>query len=190
MIEVSGEGRIGEGQARALWLISKRVTGFGPGAFVAVLLILYGAGFGTWAVADALFPSPFSDWNWLLGVAVGVLVAIGFRRWQQRHMVRAWMARGETNPVPVVFRVADDAFVYTAPAFEFRYRWEGISEIAPSKTFWLYISGRTGLTLPRRLFADATAERAFLAASLDRMNEAACARSAEAVAYAAQGAKG
>ena len=60
-----------------------------------------------------------------------------------------------------------------------------VTEMFPSRGYWVLMAQASPLFAPKRLFASADDERRFVAEALSRMSEASRARSKEAVAFAA-----
>jgi hypothetical protein len=179
-LEISGEYQLGEARG-AEWLLSRQVSGFGLGRLWLFLGTLIGAELAAGWIGDRMDPSHSASFP--LVVMVGVLGVYGWTMWRRRNLTRGWIGRGVRRSSPLTFRIDDAGFMVEGPAAEVRWRWDGISEIARGKGFWCVIGPGLGYCLPRRFFADQTAERAFLRAMLERMTEAARARSGDAIAY-------
>ena len=76
------------------------------------------------------------------------------------------MARGRSDPEAARFSIADDGFRAEYGATSTLVRWRGVSEVLPAARHWLFIGSGLAYCVPRRFFADAEAERAFLRVAL------------------------
>jgi hypothetical protein len=182
-VEVGGEYRLGEAKG-AEWLLSKRVSGFGLGAFAIYVAGLVIAAFTVPYLVDLALPEAVTGGaHLLLIVVVCVAFILGWQRWRRANLVKGWVARGVQNPSPTTFRIEDAVLVVAGAQSEIRVDWNAVSEIARGQAFWCLIGPGLGYCLPKRFFSDEAAERAFLRAALARMSEAARARSREATAF-------
>jgi hypothetical protein len=96
--------------------------------------------------------------------------------------------RGHVGPFRTSYEITDEAMVYVIGGITRIVRWSAASEIFRTKGWWVLIAQGEPLYIPPRAFTAQGAERAFIAAMLARMPEAARARSKDAVAFAAEAA--
>jgi len=183
MLEARGEFWIGEAKG-CNWALSRRLSGFGLGAFALFLASVMVAEIAFPLLARIFLPERLSDSiSPLLIVAIGAGSVWAWLSWRTTSLKRAWRSRGVADPHLTTFRVTEEGLLISSPNVDTTYRWSAVSEIAPFKRYWLVVVPGLGYTIPRRFFADASAEREFLGAALGRMNEAAKARSREAAKF-------
>jgi hypothetical protein len=191
MLEAAGEFALGEGQSAARTLAQRLWTGprrIGFAVYVGFLL------FGLWGVSGlgvalqsggALFAA-FAQGGVTMVAMMAYIIALSivFLGWRERTIKAIWTQRGQQDPMAMRWIVGDDAFVVVQQAQETRIAWAGVSEVAPARRHWLILANMAAHCVPRGCFADVAAERAFVAAIVARLPEAARARSPEAVAFA------
>ncbi len=139
------------------------------------------------AVAKELFH--LSNWVWLPGALAALYVSwkVGMaacRAWSIRFARKAFGIRGLVDPVPTAYGIEADAFVSQSGRIETRAPWDAVSDLFLAGPYWVVLAQAHPIYLPRRFFADADAERGFIAAMLDHMSPEAVLRSPEAVALA------
>lgn len=88
--------------------------------------------------------------------------------------------RGSPAEVECEWEVLPEGLTMRSQRATTVYAWPSISELMRQDEYWVAMSDIAAITLPRRAFADADAERAFVAAVLARMDASASERSAEA----------
>ena len=187
MQQAAGDFVLGEGGIAARTLAQRLWTGpsrFGLAIFLALVLVgLWAIG---WLAARFLPGEPMAQ----SGVALGLMalyvlpLTIAYGGWRERAMKRIWLARGERDPLPMQWIVDETGFTVIQPAQETKIAWDGVSEIIPHRKHWLIVANMAAHCVPRRAFADAAAERAFIAAAVAQLSQAARARSPEAMAFA------
>lgn len=185
MASVSGSIKIGEAQA-AMGSLVKRQRG--PTWLYAVILYA----FMIIAAVIGCLIGLLTGWNINLmgcGAAIVALLTwflVGRRYvvWQFRNKMTA---RGVPMHVPVRLDIAPEAMTYDTHDVHVRAQWSGISELYSKAGYWIFMIHSSGYFLPKHFFADAGAERAFIAEALGYMSEAARARSKYAVTFAAAG---
>jgi hypothetical protein len=123
------------------------------------------------------------------GMAIGVACAfLGYwalaSRFALKRFRRQLVARGLPAEIPVSMTVAPDALIYDVADVRHIAKWNAVTEIFPSRGYWLFMVNSAVWTLPRRLFADHPAERAFIASALEHMSEDARNRSGAARSFA------
>lgn len=173
-MEVSGEVGVVEAQ-RAGHGLAKHLYGkrrFAPWlafpVYVAVMIaaaqlserIAPGAG-----IAGILLISGLGFWAWVA--------------WWRNATLQAWRRRGVLDQVTAVYRIEPDSLVIDWSQAHTRLAWSSVSQIAPAREGWIVIGPGLAYLLPARLFADASAQQAFLAACLARMKPEAAARSVQ-----------
>jgi hypothetical protein len=113
-----------------------------------------------------------------------VVIARLYRGLMRRVQIGIAAARGHEDPAAVTVAATPEGLRIAGATSDTRVAWAGISEIAPTPTQWLFITGGMGYVVPRRFFPDVETQRAFLRLALGHMAETARARSKKAVAFA------
>jgi len=163
--------------------LGKRLFGWGRYVWLVHLALLLVVGLALQTVIDILVEGGFGIFGFIVVVLGGIPLMTRTIRTNQR---KAWAKRGVPVASPVVYRQTEEALVLEGPLTETRLRWAGLTEIAPGNDAWLFIGQGAAYFLPKRFFADAVAEQAFLEACLARMGPEARARSVEAAALIAK----
>jgi hypothetical protein len=168
--------------AQRLWTGPKR---FGFAVYVAFALFgLWGMG---WAGAhffardSALLQGGLTMALMLVYV---VPLTFAYLAWRERAVKRIWADRGETDSWPMEWIVDETGFTIIQPAQQTTIAWAAVSEIFPARKHWLILANTAAHCVPKHCFADAAAERAFIAEALARLSPAARKRSPEAIAFA------
>jgi hypothetical protein len=177
MTSISGTMKLGEADATRRDIARRfQMTGQG-GYFLLLGLVLVGA-----VIGAVVSRGP--------GMAIGV--AGGFvaywsiaSRFALTRFRRQLVARGLPAEIPVSMTIAPDALTYDVADVRHIAKWNAVTEIFPNRGYWLFMVHSAVWTLPRRLFADKAAERAFIAAALECMNEDARSRSNAARTFVA-----
>ncbi len=125
-----------------------------------------------------------SPWLVILGTAMwagGCWFA--YMQLSRQRLRRGWVQRGIVNPCRTTFMIDDEAFTVSSDMSVARIIWPGVTELIPTRKLWIFVVNGLGYCVPRRLFYDLAAERAFIAAALSRMAEGARGRSREALRF-------
>ena len=176
MTSISGVMKLGEADAARRDIARRFQMSGQAGYFLLIGLVMAGA------VAGAVI------WRGP-GMAIGVALAfLGYwalaNRFAQRRFRRLLVARGLPAEIPVSMTIAPDALTYDVADVRHIAKWNAVTEIFLSRGFWLFMVNSAVWTLPRRLFADKAAERAFIAAALEHMCDDARNRSGTARNFA------
>lgn len=118
------------------------------------------------------------------GFAMGLNLAN--RVFHRRYMLGMY-ERGMQARTQATFRVTDNALEATNGRLSYAARWPMIAELAATPSSWTVVVDMTTFVILKSAFADTTAERAFVAAILERLSPAARERSIEATAFVAEG---
>lgn len=187
MPEASGQYKFGEVTAAAGVFQRRLYRGrsrFGFAGFLAAGL------FGMWGAAALGALQTDGDAVGRGGVTmIAMLVvaapaAIAYFVWRRRTIEALWRERGVVSPWTMSY-VADAAgFTIRQPGQETRIGWDAVTEVAPAPTHWIFFANLLGHPMPRKFFADAEAERAFIAEVVRHLVPEARARSPEAIAFA------
>jgi hypothetical protein len=174
-LEVVGEIAMAEAQ-KGCGPLGKRLFGWRRYIWLVHLAVLLVAGLALQTVIDILVEGGFGVFGFLAVVLGGIPWMTRGIRANQR---KAWAKRGVPVASSVVYRETEESLIVEGALSEIRLRWAGLTEIAPGNGAWLFIGQGAAYFLPKRLFADAAAERTFLEACLARMTPEARARSVE-----------
>jgi len=131
----------------------------------------------------------FAGLTFMFALAGGVLgLWLGNRRLGTLHY-KAYHAalaqRGAPTAADCEWTIDEDGLVTRSARGDSTTRWEAISEVFRADSYWIVLADLSANTIPRRAFADETAERAFIGALLDRLPKLARARSGDAAEFAA-----
>jgi hypothetical protein len=187
MQRAAGDFALGEGAVATRALAQRLWTG--PRRFgLAIFLFLALSGIWAigWAVARFAAGGPLAQSGiaLLLMALYVVPLTIVYGSWRQREMKRIWLERGGRDPLPMQWIVDETGFTVIQPDQETRIAWDGVSEIIPHRKQWLILANMAAHCVPKHCFADAAEERAFIAAAVAHLSQAARARSPEAMALA------
>lgn len=111
----------------------------------------------------------------------------GLRLAQKRHQARFLAGirrRGTPDSVQASYRIEDAGWRLTTPRIDYLIAWDAILEIVPAPEDWLVQVDTITYFLPKRAFANAGAEKAFLGDMLQRVRPEVRERSREAAAFA------
>jgi hypothetical protein len=187
MPEASGLYRFGEATAAA-GIFQRRLyrgrSRFGFAGFLAVgfFAMWSAAALGSMQTAGGAIPRG--------GVTmVAMLVAtspavITYVLWRRRTIEALWRERGVISPWAMSYVVDEAGFTIRQPGQETKIAWDAVTEIAPAPTHWILFANLMGHPMPRKFFADAVAERGFIAEVVRHLTPGARARSPEAIAFA------
>ena len=128
-----------------------------------------------------------------IGGAAGYFVGVVAYVLSCRHVAvaryrRRFASRGMPLELRLRLEVTPEALVYEIGAIRNIVGWSAVTELFAKKNYWIFIAQGSALFAPKRFFASSEAEKAFLAAALARMNEAARVRSPDAVKFIEAGA--
>ncbi len=114
--------------------------------------------------------------SWALGLPL-------YRRLHIRVFRKHFLDRGGVDPLPLTVELTPDHLTHTLGAVRRTIPWSAVTHLLGPPGFWVFVAQGEAIYLPRRLFADPAAERAFVAEALSFMGEAAKARSPQAAAF-------
>lgn len=137
--------------------------------------MLGGASWVAACLAALYFAGLYQSYDALLfAVACGIMFLVAkmyHATLRTRLMVQAWGRRASTA-IATIYRIEADGLACEARGDRSLLAWEGISEISLHRDLWVVISGLSCYALPRRLFATATAEKAFIESCRSRLSAA------------------
>jgi hypothetical protein len=154
-----------------------QLQGFVLGLGVATALI---------DIGGALRPGNGLRWlalavaTWLALVLLGRMLTA----WGRRSRRRRWLAWGFPLETPVTYEVGRDGLVRQHSRRKDWADWPAVTDVIPTRDYWVLLAAGQPLYVPRRLFADGVAEREFIEATFAYLSEPARQRSAEALAVA------
>jgi MFS family permease len=194
MTSVSGLLKIGEAQA-TMRDIGKRTRGSAYIYTFLLLAMVIGGMIAGAVVAQLIFLAfdaekvPYDSVVWSiilvwLGVAAGFTAYCKFamRLLVRRHKKRL-IEKGMSPECPLSLEIAPDALLYEVGDEKRIAKWSSVSELFMSHHYWIFLVQSAPYFLPTRFFANHNTEAAFIAEALAHMNEAARARSRDAVAF-------
>jgi len=182
-VEVSGSVSA-KSEIAAVMALSQRIMSSQPwmvllcGSVAAAFAFLGAGGLRAVVPEDSMGPISLLASGLIMAGAVVGLSAV-----QQRGLLRALTERGVTYPSRQTLRIADDALHLSTPMIRVSSPWIGVSEVTRTPDGWLIILSGMGCNIPTAFFEDKDAERAFIRALLERMSEAARARSRHATDF-------
>lgn len=182
---LSGALRVGEASA-AMRDLQFRIHGSMLGFYAALAALLAAFTVGGYFIVSALLPG--QDWGALLGLAVGYLVYARFVRPLTIARFRdRFTARGLPLEMPMRIDIGSEALTSELGGVKRIVEWQVVTELFHSHGYWIFIAQADSIFAPERHFASLEEQRAFVAAALSHMSEAARTRSAYAVAFASGG---
>ncbi|WP_206185949.1 YcxB family protein [Sphingosinicella sp. BN140058] len=95
-------------------------------------------------------------------------------------MRRALARRGQAYEQPLTLRLTPEGLDYDLGDVRMTARWACVTDFYRTRKYWVFLVQSSAMVLPRRFFASAEAERAFIAEALSRMTQTAQARSSDA----------
>jgi hypothetical protein len=127
------------------------------------------------------FPQ-FGSWPTSILSVAGMFfgLVLGLRFYSRRHLtgfLAALRKLGSPATFPTSFRFDEDAISIDNERLSHRIAWPAVLLVVPSKDHWLLQVDTITIAVPRRAFADAAAEQAFIALAQVRLSEPARARS-------------
>ncbi len=173
---VSGLLKLGEADA-ARRDIARRQTGSAAGDLSLLFALVAVCG----AIGAIAWRGP--------GMAIGVVCAFLIygtvaQRLALRRYRRRMVEKGTPAEIPCTLEIGPEAFCYSAADVQYIARWRAVTELFASHGYWIFLVRSSPCFVPKRFFADETAERAFLRAALQNMSEDARKRSTAARAIA------
>ena len=116
-----------------------------------------------------------------------VVVLIGsIQNWAiRRAYLRNFTRLGIPTEVDALYEILPEGLRLRTDRITLLPKWQTIDSIEPSKAGWVLAADHLTFFIPRERFADRAAERAFLAALVDRLSDKARARSGEAAKFVA-----
>jgi hypothetical protein len=187
MPEASGQYRFGEVTAAAGVFQRRLYRGrsrFGFAGFLAVgLFAMWGAAaFGSMQTdGDAISRGGVTMVAMLV---VAAPAAVAYFVWRRRTIEALWRDRGVASPWAMSYVADESGFTIRQPGQVTKIAWDAVTEVAPAPTHWIFFANLLGHPMPRKFFADAAAERAFIAEVVSHLSAEARARSPEAIAFA------
>lgn len=180
----------GEMPADEMWkssqTVARSVYGHGKWLFVVLILVVLAV---YWLLVQS-----FDDTLWsyqhpnLTGVGY-VLMMIGLcigAVFLFNGLLKAKLRkRGERASFPLTFSIEDRGLRLTTALSESVTFWPSFGEVTHDVNYWILIVERSAFVLPKRFFATAAAERAFVGAIWERLDEKVRARSHKAAAFLA-----
>jgi hypothetical protein len=123
-----------------------------------------------------------------IGLCVGMLAGLlVYAQWSKALTVwryrKTLMARGVPLDIALCWDLSAGEIVYQVGDITTRAPWRAVTEIFHEKGWWIVMVQGTPLFAADRLFADAAAQRAFVAEVLSHVSEDARARSEKAVKF-------
>jgi hypothetical protein len=123
------------------------------------------------------------------GMAIGVAIAfIGYSFIATRLIAarsrKRMVALGMPQEIPLDFETTAKGFSYRAADIEYIAKWSAVTQLAATQDYWVLLVHLSPCFVPRRLFADTNAERAFVKETLDSLSEDARRQSTAARVFA------
>jgi hypothetical protein len=181
MTSIHGTIRIGEAQA-TMAATGKRQRGSLIWHWALMSVLIFGMGL----LGTVLSIPARMDGNvgLIIGMIGGLLI---YTQWSKPLTVwrfrKTLMARGVPLDVALSWDLSGDEIVYRIGDIVTHAPWRAVTEIFHEKGWWIVMAQGTPLFAADRLFADAAAQRAFVAEILSHMSEEARGRSGEAVKF-------
>ena len=195
MTSVAGLLKIGEAQATMRSIGTRQRGATYSYSIVLVALTLLGAAAGVFVLNllphlldRAHLPSVWQP-EPLLVIGAGAICGAFVYQWVGKWMLVArfrkrLMDKGAPLNLQLRMEITPDALLYEVGDVQQIAKWSCVSEIFRSHDYWIFLAQSDPYFAPERFFTNEDAERAFVADALAHMNEAAQARSPEAVAFA------
>jgi hypothetical protein len=177
MTSVSGTMKLGEADATRRDIARRYQMGGTEGYFLLLAMVLAGA-----AAGALIWRAP----GMAIGVACAFIAYWGIaNRFALKRFRTEMVARGLPAEFPVEMALTPETLTYHVGDVQHIAKWSAVTEIFASRGFWLFMVDSAAWALPGRLFADKAAERAFIAAALEHLSDAARERSRSARALVA-----
>jgi len=169
---VAGESAAAMGYMRARRGVSPRQTL----AILLICILVVGLPVGVWAGGSWIAATMSIEFG-IVGLMVGLVIV---RLLSGPSLRKALAARGQAHELPLTLRLTPQALVYELPDLITTARWPCVTDLYRTRKHWVFLAQNSVLVLPRRFFATAEAERAFIVEAASRMTDAARARSPDA----------
>jgi hypothetical protein len=177
IVEASADVALGEAIRPAAEASARVYRGELAGTFILALPFVGGIIAGS--MAGMVVSWQFPQWgSWptsvlsLLGMTLGLY--FGLRLYSRRHLTGflAGLRRmGSPELFATRFRFDEQAIAIDNDRLSHRIAWPAVLFIVSSKDHWLVQVDTLTIAVPRRAFADATAEQGFLALALECMTD-------------------
>jgi hypothetical protein len=176
MTRISGMMKLGEADAARREIARRQARSYpGDYALLVALVVICGA------IGAIALRGP--------GMAIGVAIAfLGYWFIVTRLMVarnrKRMIALGMPQEIPLDFEATAEGFSYRAADIQYIAKWSAVTQLAATQDYWVLLVHLSPIFVPRRLFADANAERAFVEETLGSMSEDARRQSTAARVFA------
>jgi hypothetical protein len=182
-VEARADIKLGEAFKPAAEAQARIYRGEFGGTILLALIFTAGIIAGTTAgMLDAYWVPSLGSWPssvlGLIGMMGGLVLAL--RVYARRHttgFLAALRKLGSPELFPTRFRFDDEGLAADGGRVSHRIAWPAVLFVVPSREHWLVQADTLTLAVPRRAFADAAAEQAFLDLAEARMSEDARRRS-------------
>ena len=179
---LAGTLHVGEANA-AVRDLQYRVQGSMFGYYLALGALIAGCTVGGYFLVNWMLPG--EDWGALLGLLVGsVLYRLFWNKLIVSRFRDRLAARGVAMELPLRVDIGPEALVNEVGGVKRVVQWPAVTELFHSHGYWIFIAQAESIFAPERLFTSAQEQRAFVAAALSYMTEAAKARSTYAAGFA------
>ena len=159
------------------------------GSIYFFYLVMFGGAAGLAAAGYFLLPFTHlvdAATGLFIGWVVGIVAYVFFCRPLAVALFRKRMvSRGLPLDLPLHMEIAPEALVYELGAVRHTAQWSAVTELFSKGGYWIFLVQTTPYFAPKRFFADAAQEKAFVRDALSHMSEAARGNSADATAFAA-----
>ncbi len=187
-MQVEGEITVGEG-ARWAMKASSRINGH-PRPMILSMFMTMGV-LAAVMIPYMIIEQSFMDlpeWLYLPTIILTAIAAVRIsqvvcRRYAVGFARKALAARGLPNPVFSRFQLDDSGLSTQSGRVETRAPWISVSDVFPVGPYWVLIVDAWPMYLPKRFFADVTAEKAFIGKLMSHVPPGTRDRSQAAVAF-------
>lgn len=180
----------GEMPSAEMWksnqIAARAIYGHGKWSFVALLVVVLAT---YWLLVRALGDTLWSYEHPTLAAVADILLVGGLCFGSvfvfNRHLKRRLRQRGERPSFPLTYSVEERGLKLTTALSESVTFWSSFGEVTHNANYWILIIERSAFVLPKRIFASAAAERAFISAIWERLDDKVRARSHKAAEFLA-----
>lgn len=182
MIEAQADVALGEA-IRPSALAHSQVVKGGLALVVVPALVLAGAIVGSSLIGMVVARiSPrlegFAGLLWIAGALIGLTAALRIvARRQLDRYINGLRRLGSPPTFPTRFRFDDQGIGVDSSRHQYRAPWDSVLFVIPAPEHWLVQVDTMTLAVPRRAFADAAAEQAFVDLASERLEPGARNRS-------------